>query len=58
MLEDLFTVYANIVKLETNVCSKQIRKMLDNVHTNNIHEKWIIEMCYSFYNLGVSNKLN
>ena len=58
MLEDLFTVNANTDKSDKNICSEQMRKMLDKVNTNNIHEKWIIEMCYSFYNLGVSNKLN
>jgi hypothetical protein len=58
MIEDLFSVYAQIINSQESTDAAKLRELFDEIKVRSIQEKWILEMCYSFYNLGRQNKTN
>jgi len=54
-MEDLFTVYSQIYS-ETHIVDPQhARNIIDNIKLNDISNKMLLELAYSFYNLGYEN---
>ena len=54
-MEDLFTVYSQIYSETNTVDPQHARNFINNIKSDNISNKILLELAYSFYNLGYEN---
>ena len=57
-MEHVFDLYSKVNKDEIIVTSKDFKELVDNIKNNNkltLDDKWLMEIIYSFYNIGYEN---
>lgn len=57
-MEYVFELYSKANKEKRIVTSKDFKELVDNIKNNNkltLDDKWLMEIIYSFYNIGYEN---
>lgn len=57
-MEHVFDLYSKVNKDERIVTSKDFKELVDNIKNTNklsLDDKWLMEIIYSFYNIGYEN---
>ena len=57
-MEHVFDLYSKVNKEKRIVTSKDFKELVDNIKNTNkltLDDKWLMEIIYSFYNIGYEN---